>query len=159
MTGVQTCALPISLSLADDEFDEADLLGRVAKAAFEAGNIVKAKAKATELLGKYGQDKDSYDYDDAVFQGNQVLGRVALREGNIARAKRHLLASARVSGSPVLSSFGPDMTLAKELLEKGQKTVVLEYLHLCATFWEYKAARLKDWEDDIRKGRMPDFGR
>jgi len=145
-----------ALSLADNEFDEADLLGRVAKAAFEAGNMVKAKAQAAALLGKYGQNKDSYGYDDAVFDGNQVLGRVALRTGNIASAKRHLLASARISGSPVLSSFGPDMTLAKELLEKRQQTAVVEYLHLCATFWD-KAARLKAWEDDIRKGRLPNF--
>ena len=147
-----------ALSLADNEFNEAGLLGSVANASFEAGKLVRAKAIASHLLDKYGHDKDSVPYDDAVFEGNQVLGRVALREGNIARAKRHLLASARISGSPVLSSFGPDMTLAKELLEKGQKTVVLEYLHLCATFWN-KAARLKDWEDDIGKGRMPDFGR
>ena len=39
-------------------------------------------------------------------------------EGRIEEAKRHLLAAGRSSGSPVLGSFGPNMSLAKDLLEK-----------------------------------------
>ena len=146
-----------ALALADDDFGKASLLGSVAKASFEAGNLIKAKAYASNLLKKYGRDKDFPSYDDAVFEGNQILGRVALRNGHITTAKINLLNSARISGSPVLSTFGPAMTLAKQLLEKGQKAAVIEYLHLCAKFWKYESGRLKDWEADIRKGRMPDF--
>jgi tetratricopeptide (TPR) repeat protein len=146
-----------ALSLAEYDFEKADLLGSVAKAAFDAGNLIRAKAYASHLLKKYGRDKDFPSYDDAVFEGNQILGRVALRNGNITRAKVHLLDSVRISGSPTLSTFGPDMTLAKELLERAQKTAVIEFLHLCAKFWKDEGGLLKDWEADIRKGRMPDF--
>lgn len=146
-----------ALSLAEDDFGKASLLGSVAKAAFEAGNLIKAKAYASRLLKKYGREKDFPFYDDVVSEGHQALGRVALREGNVTRANAHLLDSAKIPGSGAFSIFGPDMTLAKELLEKGQKTAVIAYLHLCAKFWKDEGGLLKDWEADIRKGRMPDF--
>lgn len=41
-----------------------------------------------------------------------------------------------VVGSPQLKSFGPSMGLAKELVRDGEKEAVIEYLKLCAQFWE-----------------------
>ena len=46
------------------------------------------------------------------------------------------MAAGATPGSPQLDSFGPNMTLAKELLEKGQPDVVLHYFALCKNFWE-----------------------
>jgi len=116
--------------------------------------MIKASARANDLLREYSQDHDEYSRAYAVFEGNQVLGRVALRRGDIAAAKRHLLDSARASES-LPSIFDPGTTLAKELLEKGQKTVVIEYLHLCAGSHKDQGDRFRDWEDEIKKGHMP----
>ena len=55
-----------------------------------------------------------------------------------------------------LNSFGPNMTLAKELLKKGENEIVLEYCQLCSKFW--KRDRLKQWADVVEEGRVPDFG-
>ena len=61
-----------------------------------------------------------------------VLGEVALRNGNIADAAQYLIASGKSSGSPALDSFGPNLSLAKALLEVD---VVLKFFDLCKAFW------------------------
>ena len=71
----------------------------------------------------------------ALYYGNLVLGRVALREGKLDEAKNTCWNQARRKGSPVLNSFGPNMSLAKELLEKGETNAVLEFFQECEKFW------------------------
>jgi hypothetical protein len=83
---------------------------------------------------------------------------VSLREGDVEKAKLHLLESGKTTGSPNLGSFGPNMSLAKQLLECGEREVVLAYLDLCGRFWERGSARLAEWKDQIAKGETPAFG-
>jgi hypothetical protein len=87
-----------------------------------------------------------------------VLGQCALRQGDIAQAKEYLLASGRTSGSPNLGSFGPNMSLAKGLLERGERDVVLEYFDLCKEFWASHLDILQDWSEQVKQGEIPDFG-
>ena len=93
---------------------------------------------------------------DARHNVNVVLGRIALAEGDVGSAKEYLLAAGRVEGSAVLGSFGPNMALAKELLEHGEREAVLEYFNLCSRFWD--SEELGAWADLVRAGRIPDFG-
>ncbi|MFV1965372.1 MAG: tetratricopeptide repeat protein, partial [Pirellulaceae bacterium] len=132
------------------------LLGYVAVAALDAGELKKAEAYATEMLTIAASHKSDWNYGNAVHHGNLVLGRLALASGNLAKAKQHLIEAGKTPGSPQLNSFGPNMTLAKELLEKGEKEIVLEFFQLCSKFWERD--RLKQWADDVEKGRVPKFG-
>ena len=92
-------------------------LSGLAKAAFDAGEFDKAERYARELLSAaVGNEKD-WNYGNAIFFGNMVLGRVALRrDRNVGLAKTLLMASATTTGSPQLNSFGPNMSLAKDLL-------------------------------------------
>jgi hypothetical protein len=94
---------------------------------------------------------------NAIHKGNLVLGRIALREGRVADAVTFLHASGDVSGSPQLNSFGPNMTLAKELLEQGETEAVLAYFESCRTFWKMGTRRLDAWTEDVRQGRVPNF--
>ncbi len=128
-------------------------LPNLAKAAFEAGAYAKARTYASELVSL----ADSGHRGEAIFHGNQVLGRLALVEGDVERAKTHLLASAETTGSPVLCSFGPSMVLAGELLARGERDVVLEYLEKCSSFWQYGADYLSRWAGAIERGETPDF--
>ena len=66
---------------------------------------------------------------------NVLLGRIALRQGNLKEAKQYLLKAGKSPGSPQLNSFGPQFTFARELLEKGEKSVVIECLDLIGNFW------------------------
>lgn len=121
--------------------------------AYEAGNLPKAKRYANDLL-LHEQPPTGYETNIA----NTVLGRVALRRGDVEEAKRRLKASALVDTYPVLASFGPRMSLASELLDRNEKGAVIDYLHQCSRFWELGAERLKIWESDIQSGKRPDFG-
>jgi len=80
-----------------------------------------------------------------------------LKAGNIEEAGSYLLAAAETSSSPQLNSFGPNMLLAKELLEQGEQDIVLEYLELCGKFWK-KTDKLKRWAATVRGGGIPEFG-
>jgi hypothetical protein len=129
----------------------------LAKRAFNAEKLEKAKDYSNRLLEMAPKYRENWNYGNAIFFGNFVLGRVAVREGNFSRASEYLLASGNTPGSPQLDSFGPNLTLAKELLEKGQSSIVLQYLSLCKRFWKMDNGRLDKWSATIRAGGVPDF--
>jgi len=132
-------------------------LGDIAADAFEAGDLTKAEQYASELL-QSAQDKKNWNYGNAVHKGHILLGRIALQRGDISSAKEHLLAAGETPGSPQLNSFGPNMTLAKELLEKGERDAVLTYLQSCLKFWKMGGDKLQSWVTTVKGGGIPDFG-
>lgn len=135
------------------------LLLKLAAAALAAAKVEKARAYAQELLSLgEAQSKFVDASGQAIHIGNLVLGRIALMAGKVSKAKEHLLAAGRTSGSSPLKTFGPNMLLAKELIEKGERDVVIEYFDLCAKFWERQDGKLKLWESIVRQGKLPDFG-
>lgn len=125
----------------------------LAKSAFLAGRHHDASGYATTMLE---DAPGGWDEGNQLHHGNLILGRIALLEDDVASAKRHLLDAGKVSGSPQLGSFGPNMRLAADLLERGEREVVLEYFRLCASFWPRE--ELKDWAALVEDGRTPDFG-
>jgi hypothetical protein len=128
------------------------LLRSLAKAAFEANQPHKAREYAEEMLRQPGHNGNNSHF------GNVVLGRLALKEGHLEEAKQRLIQAGQTSGSPNLNSFGPNMALAKELLQQGETVVVLEYFELCSKFWKSDRGRLAEWSDAVREGKIPDFG-
>jgi tetratricopeptide (TPR) repeat protein len=133
-------------------------LSDLAKAAFEVGDLPKATQYANELVVMAADFPRDWNYGNAIHHGNLILGRVALRKGEVDRASDFLLKAGRTPGSPQLNSFGPNMALAKELLEKQQQKAVLEYFELCRKFWGMHADSLDRWKTDVEAGRTPDFG-
>ncbi len=144
-----------------------------AKAASDAGDAELATRYASELLAK-NTDASSWNYGNVVYEANQILGLAALKKGDIASAKRYLIAAGKTRGSPQLDSFGPEMTLAQGLLAKGEKDTVLEFLDLVAIFWarpkpghpeefaellRQHAATIEGWKAEIRAGRQPTLDR
>ncbi|WP_430453595.1 hypothetical protein [Rhodopirellula europaea] len=131
------------------------LLQSLAKVAFEAGDIDAAATYAKEMLqvAESGRNRGNH-----LHHGNLILGRVALFNGDVEEAKSYLLRAGQTPGSPQLKSFGPNMGLAKALLEVGQKNVVLEYFELCEEFWEMSRGRLNQWADLVKGDRVPEFG-
>ena len=132
-------------------------LGPVAKHRADKGDVASAQAMATELLGMAPQFKDNWNYGNAIHDGNVVLGRVALRRGDVAAARAHLAAAGQTPGSPQLNSFGPNMTLARDLAERGEREAVLRYFDACAKFWN-TTWELTLWRAQLRIGMTPWFG-
>lgn len=134
--------------------DRDGMLIDLGKAAFVAGSIDEARAYAEKMLADI---PENWNYGNRIHFGNLVLGRIALVDDDLDGAGRYLLAAGNTPGSPQLNSFGPDMALAKALLERGESHTVIRYLELCTEFWVSDRGRLEDWIALIRAGRTPDF--
>jgi hypothetical protein len=130
----------------------------MALAALERSDTAKAELYARELLALAEDYRTDWTYGNAVHHGHVVLGLAALVRGDRNLAASELLAAGRTPGSPQLRSFGPNMQLAAALLDLGIREPVLEYLELCRSFWELGHARLDQWTEEIRDGRVVQFG-
>lgn len=133
--------------------EQAALLEQLAKAALVAQETTKAREYAEIMLSK---DDTEWNSGNNIHHGNMTLGRIAFAAGDVEAAKQHLLKAGTTTGSPQLNSFGPEMTLANELLQKGEKDVVLEYLAFCAKFWESGKDRLEKWLVTVKEGQIPE---
>ena len=127
------------------------LLPYLAMLAFQAGQLDKAQLYANQTL-----QAPSTAYD-SIHTGNIVLGLVALnRDGDVRAASSYLLSAVKTKGSPSLDRWGPNLALAKALLEKGQNEAVLEYFQSCKSFVT-KNPKLDDWIAMLKGGGSPDF--
>ena len=126
--------------------------------AFSEGDFTEARALAQEYLQLADNNKKDWNYGNAIHHAHLILGRIALKENNIESAKAFLLKAGNTPGSPQLNSFGPNMFLAKELLELGETAVVLEYLELCGKFWQPSFQQMSGadkWKTQIENGQIP----
>ena len=141
-----------------DEIGRFHALPELAETALQAGHDDKARAYAEELLALSAR-QPSYRNGDAIHEGNRILGHLALRAGDVEGAEEFLLKAGATSGSPVLNSFGPELALAKDLLAKGERETVIQYLEMCRRFWTKTDEQLSDWIAEIRAGGTPDLNR
>ena len=133
-------------------------MDRACRTSFAVGRTENARRLAMDMLAlgdKHSRGVPESMNGDVQHNAHMILGRIAVEEGRIEDGKRHLLASGKTQGSPVLGSFGPSMTLANALLEQGEQQVVLEYFELCRKFW--RRDELDEWTKDINAGRIPEF--
>jgi hypothetical protein len=144
-----------SLAKAENRFFSLDI---AAMAAFEVGEVEKARSYARELLDLAPKYVRNWNYGNAIHYGHVVLGRVALSAGDVSLAKQELLAAGATPGSPQLNSFGPNMTLARDLLMRGERETVLQYLRECGRFWKTGRGRLRIWSIQVRLHISPSFG-
>jgi hypothetical protein len=142
-------------ALATNEYQHSSLLVEQARAAYGARDPKSAGEFARQLLTWAGQHPENSG--DAIHQANTILGLVAVDGGDLGSAAQFLIASGKMSGSPVLGSFGPSMRLAQALLQVGKPEPVLEYFRLCAAFWDMGKDRLDQWTKAVDAGRMPAF--
>jgi predicted Zn-dependent protease len=133
-------------------------LNDAAKQSLEIGKVDDARRYAKDLLALAPKFQGDWNYGNAIQDGNLVLGRIALKEGRTAEAKEYLIEAGKSRGSPQMNSFGPNMSLARDLLEKGERDVVLAYFGLCRKFWQMGQGQLDQWTKDVKAGKVPDFG-
>ena len=144
--------------------------GALATALLESGNTAGAKKLAEEQLAANTDPKD-WNYGNVIHEANALLGRAALRDGDKKAAAEYLLKAGATPGSPQLNSFGPDFTLAREMVELGETKAVLDYFDLVEKFWVDKGrgkplaeqvsarnkVKLDGWRADIAAGQTPKF--
>ena len=150
------------LNEAPDEDWRYSALGDAALWSVDVGRLDDAEAYARELLAlkakRTGRDWNS---GNAVHKAHSTFGRIAVRRGDIAEAERQLALAATSEGSPQMNSFGPNMTLARDLLATGRpsaRQAVLTYLDGLTRFWKMDNGAIRVWRSDIEAGREPNFG-
>lgn len=131
------------------------LVKDLARMAATANEHSKAREYAQALLTHDTADWNSRDHHH---HGHLVLGSIALAEDDIEEAKRHLLAAGESMASLEPDAVEPNMSLARELLKKGEKEAVLEYFSLCSSSWERGRDKLEKWSVLVQAGLEPDFG-
>lgn len=131
------------------------VLRSLAEVAFAAGQDDKALEFARQALSS----DEAWDQAELAHVGNIVLGKLALRRGDVKQARAKLLSAAAVSPDSAVAWFSPDFSLASSLLERGQKKAVLRYLRLCSRTWTDERDRLEEWIVLLRNDRVPlEFG-
>lgn len=120
---------------------------------FWSGNYEESRKFAVLLLENIDQFDDYTSRGQMLHDYHTLMGRHLLREGEVEQANAHLLQSVDVQPSAVMSSFGPHMELAMELLKAGQTDTVLAYLDACARFWNEE--QIHAWKQAINEGRIP----
>ncbi len=141
-------------SLMQDKDSKIYTMPYLAQIAFDLGQYEKAKTYAEQLIKISTEIRTP---GIGIFHGNHLLGRLAMLDNDIPAAKKYLQKAGKTSGGPALNSFGPKMTLAKELLEVGEKEVVLEYFSNCRKFWSRGNDKLDQWTQDVKNDRIPNF--
>jgi beta-lactamase regulating signal transducer with metallopeptidase domain len=132
------------------------------RAALAAGESEKAADYANKMLaaGQDNNDKSDYPYNyekgDFIYYGHSILGMLAVQKGDLDEAERQLLASGDTPGSPTLKA-APNMSLVKELLDRGRKEAVLQFLRKCQKFW-FNKSQSDRWIQQIEQGQTPSFG-
>jgi hypothetical protein len=126
-----------------------------AELSFALDRIEKARLHAEQML--VSTDDPERGYSDAVHNGHLLLGRIAVHENDLERAKAELTLAGQAGATRMVPVFGPDMRLAAELLARGEREVVIRYLSSCRSFWG--RGPIDDWVATIHAGRIPDFGR
>jgi hypothetical protein len=134
----------------------APTLAYAAKLAFNAGDMLKAERYAREALANPSYPNG---VGDSIHDGNMVLGRIALKNGDVSLAKAYLLAAGKTPGTTILKRFGPNMSLAKELAAKGELDTVLAYLQMIRGLMTDNQDRIDDMIAMVKGGRQPDFTR
>lgn len=126
----------------------------LAKAAWAAGDRYAAIARAKRVLAAAAAAEDcGNDFHEM----HILLGRIALERGDAREAGVQLVESAKTCGSPQLDSFGPDWTLAEDLLARGERDVVVAYIDAVGRFWESGKKRLATWQKELEDGKNPKF--
>jgi hypothetical protein len=125
-----------------------------------AGDIAAAAALAVEVQSAeealIAAKKTPPLRSANVYGVNDALGRAAFLRQDYAAASDYLLKAADTPGKdPALSTFGPDMWLARALSEAGYKDVVITFLERCKAFWP--GPHVDEWIAALRDGRSPNF--
>ncbi len=134
-------------------------LNSLIDAAYKAKDFRKVRELAKENLALAAVYRCNWNYGNAIYDTNRILGLISLKDGDVNAAVSYLLQAGKSPGSPQLDTFGPNLDLANELLKRGQVTAVTAYLHEIRSFWTMDSGQIANWLSQIKKGKKPELDR
>jgi len=136
--------------------DQMKLLRGQMEKAFWDGKMDEAESKARQLLTLAAQSTNDAEYGNAIFFANLSLGRVMLQRGEKRQAASYLLAASNAPPTDHLRYEYIDMTLARQLVDWGEREAVAQFLDRCAQF-NHRGKEMVEWAAQIHKGINPDL--
>jgi hypothetical protein len=119
--------------------------------------LEEARQAAEGALQAAQQNPASPEAAGAIFAAHQTLGLIALREGDRARAVRHMQESVNiVSLDPESQDVLLGTRLPTYLLKEGERESVIAFLERYAELAPVRKERLLVEARAIRDGRMPE---
>ncbi|MCQ4164709.1 hypothetical protein [Tahibacter harae] len=116
-----------------------------------------AASTARKFLEESRYYRCNWNFGNAIHDAHAALGMEALHRGDVSAAASFLVQAGRSPGSPQLDTFGPDLDLAKAVLNAGRKDAVAAYLWGIGRFWKEDDGLVERWKLDLSAGRTPDF--
>ncbi len=123
---------------------------------FLSGKMDQAKSKALELLAATQKNVSDPACGNAILLANLRLGEMALQRGAKRQSVRYLLAASQAPITDRLRYWEIDMSLARKLVDWGEREPVAQFLEHCSKF-NYQGKVLAEWASQIRKGINPDL--
>jgi hypothetical protein len=151
--------LDAALQLACEDWIALGIRIDLTRAAVLAEDWARVRETAERVLVDNESCTRTFQYGNAIHRANIALSVAALARDDVSAASEYLVRAGATPGSPQLTSFGPDRDLARALLERGERTPVLDYLAECRRFWEGKEALIDAWRGAIERGEATGFER
>lgn len=139
-----------ALSLVPDA-SKTGILNNLVLAEFDSGDDTAAQRDAQQLMA--GAPKNGYAYSIA----QTVLGRIAAANGDLKEAKTHLIASVTMPPAIKNTSFDPNMTLAQDVYDAGDKASVVEFLEASREVWKSERGRIDRMISFVKKAPSADL--
>jgi len=88
----------------------------------------------------------------------RILTHLAAFIAGIIALPLGIFITVKVAPNALPGLFSPNVSLAKDLIEKGERDTVVEYFEACRKFWRMDRGRLDDWIALVKGGETPYFG-
>jgi hypothetical protein len=124
--------------------------------ALTADDVHTAEVVAPEVLRQTESLKSTLPselFGRNIYNAYDALGRAAFERGDYEAAKQYLLQAATTPGTANMAGWGPNLKLAKALLDKGYGDTVVMFLTACKSFWNKPI--VDQWIIQIKSGQYP----
>jgi hypothetical protein len=97
--------------------------------------------------------RGAYEYN----LGETLLGRLAIARGDVSEAKERLLTSLKPPEKFKNPVFDPNMTLAQDVYDAGERDTVLEFLEASRAIWKSDRGRIDRMISFVKKAPSADL--
>jgi hypothetical protein len=127
------------------------ILSNLVAAEFDAGDDAAAGRDAEQLLAIAPKNANAYN------AAQTILGRIAAAKGDLNDAKTRLIASITMPATLKNAIFEPNMTLAQDIYDAGDKDTVLAYLEASRAVWKSDRGRIDRMISFVKKAPSVDL--
>ncbi len=127
-----------------------NLRPEIVNAEFASGDDASAGRDA-HLLADAPRNANDYNL------GQTILGRIAMARGDAVEAKERLRASVTPPAKFKNPVFEPNMALAQDVYDSGDRDAVIEFLEASRVFWKFDRGRIDRMISFVKKAPSADL--